>query len=222
MSRPQLDRELGDRIAHLLQQGVESRGYASLVVSGGSTPKGLFQVLSRKSIEWEKVHVTLADERWVEVDSDQSNERFVRENLLQNRARTARFLGLMNDRISPEEGCAQAISRLREIARPFDVVILGMGEDGHTCSWFPCSDEIDTVLTTREVCVPVNPFTVSDPRLTISMSGILESRQIIVHIVGENKWFVYRKALKAESIQRTPISAVLRQTEVPVDVYWSV
>ena len=86
-----LEQQLASKIASQLQEAVDARGKASLVVSGGSTPLKLFELLSMQSIDWSDVYITLADERWVDVEDSASNERLVREHLLQNRAANAKF-----------------------------------------------------------------------------------------------------------------------------------
>ena len=216
-----LEAQLAERIAQQLQAGVDSRGKASLIVSGGSTPLKLFQLLSNKNVEWGEVYVTLADERWVDGEADDSNEKLVRAHLLQNKAANAKFQGLKNMFSTPEEGCDMAVEQLAHLPRPFDVVILGMGNDGHTCSWFPCSKEIELALSTDELCVAVNPETAPNPRLSLSKTAILASRQIYLHIVSEQKLTVYREALENENANIMPIRAILGQNKTPVDVYWS-
>lgn len=216
-----LENQLAERIAKQLQEAVDSRGKASLIVSGGSTPLKLFQLLSNKPIEWSDVYITLADERWVDGDSDDSNEKLVRAHLLQNKAANAKFRGLKNMFSTPEEGCDMAIEQLSHFPRPFDVVVLGMGNDGHTCSWFPCSKEIEQALATDKLCIAVNPGAAPNPRLSLSKTAILASRQIYLHIVGEQKLAVYRQALESQDANSMPIRAVLDQHKTPVDVYWS-
>lgn len=218
-----LEQQLADRIARQLQDAVDSRGKASLVVSGGSTPLKLFAALSQKAIDWSDVYITLADERWVAIESDDSNERLVRANLLQNRATSAKFRGLKNMFTSAEEGAAMASESLANFPRPFDVVVLGMGNDGHTCSWFPCAkpSELEHALTTTQLCVAVNPTTAPHGRITLSKNAILNSRQIYLHLVGEQKLSVYRQALESDDVTAMPIRTVLAQTKTPVDVYWS-
>lgn len=221
-STADLETQLATRIASQLQQAVDSRGQASLVVSGGSTPLKLFRMLSEQKINWSKVYITLADERWVELDSKDSNEALVRENLIQGCAANAKFRGLKNMFSTPEEGCAMTIESLANFPRPFDVVILGMGNDGHTCSWFPCAPkpELNKALTTEDLCAAVNPTTAANARMTLSKNAILNSRQIYLHLVGEQKLTVYRKALEQNDIEAMPIRAVLSQHKTPVDVYW--
>ena len=131
-----LDHALATHVASRLQQGIAERGTAHLVVSGGSTPIQLFSMLADADIEWGRVVVLLADERWVPVDHEDSNERLVRETLLTGKAKSARFLSLLptpDDEITNIEGLSTLLGSLPR----FDVVILGMGEDAHTASYFP-------------------------------------------------------------------------------------
>lgn len=216
-----LEAKLADKIAIELQDAIDKRGKASLVVSGGSTPLKLFNLLSTKGIDWSDVYITLADERWVEPDEKDSNERLVREHLLQNRAANAKFRGLKNMYATPELGAAMAGDSLANFPRPFDVVVLGMGTDGHTCSWFPCSEELQHALSTTDVCAAVNPTTAPHARITLSRDAILNSRQIYLHLVGESKLTVYRQALENDDVTQMPIRAVLAQRKTPVDVFYS-
>ncbi|MDR8523984.1 MULTISPECIES: 6-phosphogluconolactonase [Shewanella] len=218
-----LEAQLAERIANQLQEAVDARGKASLIVSGGSTPLKLFELLSKKAIDWSDVYITLADERWVSADHSDSNERLVRNNLLQNRAASAKFRGLKNMYSTPQEGCDMAIEQLGCFPKPFDVVVLGMGNDGHTCSWFPCAEkaQLEHALTTSELCVAVQPGNAPHSRISLSKSAILASRQIYLHIVGEQKLDVYRQALASDDSREMPIRAVLDQRKTPVDVYWS-
>ncbi|MCL1137435.1 6-phosphogluconolactonase [Shewanella pneumatophori] len=218
-----LEAQLAERIANQLQEAVDARGKASLIVSGGSTPLKLFELLSKKAIDWSDVYITLADERWVSAEHSDSNERLVRNNLLKNRAASAKFRGLKNMYSTPQEGCDMAIEQLGSFPKPFDVVVLGMGNDGHTCSWFPCAEaaELEHAFTTSDLCAAVQPGNAPHARITLSKSAILASRQIYLHIVGEQKLDVYRQALANEDSREMPIRAVLDQRKTPVDVYWS-
>lgn len=218
-----LEQQLAERIAAQLQDAIDKRGTASLVVSGGRTPTGLFNKLSEKAIDWSEVFVTLADERWVAVDDADSNENTVRQCLLKNRAANAKFRGLKNMFASAAAGVDMTTEQLANFPRPFDVVILGMGNDGHTCSWFPCAApaQLDTALNTDALLCAVQPQTAPYERITFSRRAILNSRQIYLHLVGEQKLDVYKKALESDDIKAMPIRAVLAQHTTPVDVFWS-
>lgn len=128
---------LADAVSSALAAGVAARGSASIAVSGGSTPKAFFQALSKKDIAWDKVTVTLVDERFVPPESDRSNHGLVAANLLQDKAAAATFLPLYQAAPTAEAAADLASRETAKIGAPFDVAILGMGTDGHTASFFP-------------------------------------------------------------------------------------
>jgi len=206
-----------------LQEAVDARGAASLAVSGGRTPATLFAQLANERLAWNKVWVTLVDERWVDVKDDASNERLVRSTLLQSHAAAAHFVGLKNAATTAEEGCEWAWRSLSKMQRPFDVVLLGMGDDGHTASLFPASPQLSPALSalTPAQCVAMQAPTAPQERISLNLSAILDSRRIVVLIQGETKWAVYQRARAIGPVEEMPIRAVLQQQTVPVDVFWS-
>lgn len=141
-----LDTALATYIGQFLEQDIQSRGNASLAVSGGSTPKGLFRCLSQYDLDWGKVSITLVDERWVDLDSPDSNEQMVRVNLLQHRAAGAKLIGLKTVDTNDENALVQTQHRIAAISKPFSAVILRMGGNGHTASWFPQADNLQELL----------------------------------------------------------------------------
>src|SRR5450759_1582558 len=141
-----LSRQVAADIAARLTHAIATRGLASLVVSGGRSPVKLFEQLRTQTIDWSRVCVALADERWVAPTDADSNEKLVREALLQGNAAAARFLGLKNAAPSPDLGAVSAWETFARIPRPFDVTLLGMGDDGHTASLFPGSPNLRSAL----------------------------------------------------------------------------
>ncbi|SDK40887.1 6-phosphogluconolactonase [Ferrimonas sediminum] len=216
-----LAQTLAAKIAAQLQSAIDSRGSASLVVSGGSTPLLLFSELSRQAIDWQEVFVTLADERWVDPEHADSNERLVREHLLTNRASAAKFRGLKNSYAQVDDGVLMTEEVLSNLPRPLDVVILGMGNDGHTASLFPCSEQLALGLATPKTCLAVHPTTAPHGRLSLSLKTLLDSKQIYLHLHGEGKKAVLEQVLQSDDATEMPIRAVLNQRKTPVDVYWS-
>ena len=206
-----------------LGEAIAARGAASLVVSGGRTPKRLYEQLRTEKLDWAKVWVTLADERWVETTSELSNERLVRETLLTGAAAAARFVGLKNPAATPEAGAEWATRALTRAPRPFDVVVLGMGEDGHTASLFPGSLALSRALdpSAPPGCVAVNALAAPHARMSLNLAALLDSRRIILHFEGEAKWQVYLRARAPGAAAELPVRAVLHQKETPVDVFWS-
>ena len=217
-----LDAELVKKVVDLLAKAIEHHGSATLVVSGGRTPMRFFHMLSQEFLEWPKVTVTLADERWVDADHKDSNEKLVQENLLINEAHAARFMALKNLASSASSGEVSIGQDLSTIGR-FTVVILGMGDDGHTASLFPGSKTLSAGLDMESgrQCLAVQPLDAPYERMSMTLPRLLDSEQIIVHVSGENKGKVLAMADAGEDPFELPIRAVLQQTTTPVVVYWA-
>ena len=219
--RSSLLEALSARIVQLLEQAIETRGAATLAVSGGNTPKPLFERLSRAALPWERVTVTLVDERWVDPASEASNEYLVRTTLLQGRASKAAFVGLKTEDITPEAGSAACEAHLQALAKPLDLVLLGMGSDGHTASLFPRTPELAPLLKGERLCGAAHPLDAPHARMTMSLKMLLDARLLLLHIEGESKYEVYRRALSGSDIGEMPIRALLRQGRAPLEVYYA-
>lgn len=219
--RKLLDQALADNVAALLTQAVNDNGKASIAVSGGSTPKGFFQALSHKKLAWQNITITLADERWVDGNSNDSNTMLVHENLLQNEAASANFFHLKRG----EEFNTAVLTELNEDAKqilPLDVLILGMGEDGHTASLFPCSDEIEECLADNsQALIKVIPKTAPYQRISFSFSALAQSKNTFLHISGDSKKQVLAKAIAGQESREMPIRAFLHAPDVKTQVYWA-
>lgn len=203
-----LDKALATAVSNQLSAAIDARGSATLVVSGGSTPKGLFALLSDVPLNWEQVTVLLADERWVPTDHQDSNERMVRERLLQGRAQGARFVSLVPH--YPDQAASLKVVKQQLTEMPtFDVVILGMGGDSHTASLFPCSTEVTEGLTTTEPALVTHPKTAPHARVSLSRRRLSDTRYGCVHIVGADKLDVINNAQQADALEQAPIAAFL-------------
>jgi len=204
-SRDELDAALTETIATQLAQGIASRGSASLVVSGGSTPKGLFKTLSSTELDWERVTVLLADERWVPETHADSNSAMVKSLLLQGKAAAATWI----DFGAGLEDADAEVVRITEILSAmdsFDVVILGMGGDSHTVSLFPCSIELPEGLSTTAPVLMTQPTTAPHRRISLSKDRLLKTELGIIHLVGDSKLEVYEKATAYADDDVHPIS----------------
>ena len=214
---------LAERVAERLRRGLAERGHAVLAVSGGSTPKGFFDRLSREKLDWAKVQVTLVDERWVADTDERSNARLVQTTLLQHAAAAARFVPLYTGDATPETGLATADARIDALALPFDAVVLGMGDDGHTASFFPGGDHLVEALDLdgRARVLPMRAPGAGEPRITLSLPTLLETRALYLLVAGEKKRDLLADArLGLDAAQHYPVRAVLTQQRVPVAVYW--
>lgn len=218
--------ELADALAQTvagdLHSGIAARGGATLVVSGGTTPKKFLAKLAQQDLDWVKVTITLADERWVPPTHARSNEHLLRETLLTDNAAAATFVSLHTEAPDPESGLTEIARRIDELSLPFDAVVLGMGNDGHTASLFPDGDRF------MQACDATNPARVSpmrsetagEPRMTLTLSALVATRALYLHIEGADKQAVLARVRAGEGVYaRSPLRALLHSARVPLDVY---
>ncbi len=209
-------------VSEILAKGIERRDRASFVVSGGKTPQPFFQALNGVKLDWSKVFLTLADERWVPTDHVDSNEKLVRDSF---RVEDLNFVSLKSPALNPYLGAVDVSRNLAAIPKPFDVVILGMGDDGHTASLFPNSKDLLAALypeSAKTLCVGVTPPAyASHLRITLTLPTLLDAGKIIVLMTGEKKKSVYLSACVDGPLEDLPIRAILNQQKTLVEVYWT-
>ncbi|MFB4371268.1 MULTISPECIES: 6-phosphogluconolactonase [unclassified Pseudomonas] len=213
-----LARALAENVAGALRDAIDSRGQATLVVSGGRSPIAFFKALSQQTLPWNKVLVSLADERWVPTSHEDSNEALVRRHLLQGPAAEAQLLGLYQSAASLEQAAELAEQALRDLPG-IDVLILGMGTDGHTASLFPDSPNLDEALSEdcSRRCLPMLAPSVPHQRLTLTLPLLRAARLPLLSIEGPGKLAVLEQALQQDNHKNMPISAFLR---APLEIYW--
>jgi 6-phosphogluconolactonase len=221
-TREQLAETLADDVAARLHHAITLDGEAALVVSGGSTPAPFFKALAAKSLEWDKVTILMADERWVEVTHDDSNEKLLRQYFGGTQA-TILSLAPASKGESLQAGCERIAGLLDTLPSPLDVVILGMGEDGHTASLFPHHPTLKEALDPdhSDLCLPVtdSPKPPSN-RITLTARLLLDCNHLILHITGEAKKVVYEQALVRDEYSM-PIAAFTHQPYSPLTTYWA-
>lgn len=211
-----LNAQFAKQILHILQQAIDENGAATIAVSGGSTPKPLFAFLSEQDFPWQHVSITLADERWVDNTHSDSNEKLVKENLLVGKASAAKYVSLTtsDEKAVAAEGTIS--ERLDNMADKFDIIILGMGEDGHTASLFPCSKQITEGLNlSRQLsAIATQPNTAPHQRMSMSLAKIINAKHVFLHLVGDKKRSVLNDALANYTALEKPIKAVCDHTDV--------
>lgn len=197
-SREALALQLAQDVAAVLKTG------STLAVSGGTTPKLFFEKLSQMDAAWADVTVTLVDERLVPESHERSNARLVRAFLMQNKAAAARFMPISAS------------------VPPLDVVILGLGNDGHTASFFPGGDKLMQAIdpATAARVIEINAPGAGEPRLTFTLPVLMAAKHVMLHIEGPEKRAVLDRALEDGPVEDMPIRAVLRAA-TPLTVYWS-
>ena len=214
---------LADRVAGVLADAVAARGRASMAVSGGSTPKAFFNALSARDIDWAKVTVTLVDERFVPADNPRSNHLLVADNLLQDKAKAANFLPLYREAGSAEQAAEIVTAEAAGLGQPFDVVILGMGTDGHTASFFPRGSRLAEAISpdTPRGVITMEADGAGETRLTFTFTSLQDAGLLVLHIEGQGKKDVLAAAEDDGPETDMPVRAVLRRAATPVDIYWA-
>jgi len=207
-----------DRLAEIIRK----RRKASLALAGGTTPGPLYDALSNALLPWEKVSITVTDERWVSPEDPASNEYLVRDLLMRRRAVGATFLPLKTNHAKASGGAGIAEKRIAPIM-PFDICLIGMGPDGHIASLIPGAEGYAAAAdptTTKKLAGIHAPGAAGSPeRMTLTIPGLLSSRRIVVLFMGQDKMNVFNEAKAGEG--NSPLKELLAQKKVPVHSFWA-
>ncbi len=220
--RDQASRQATEYLRAALAKDIAIRGEATLIGSGGTTPIECYRKLADTAVDWSRVTVTLSDERWVDPSDPASNEAMLRRELLHGPAAAARFTPLYRPVQTPDEALADVTRELDHLTRPFSAVLLGMGNDGHFASLFPDAARLSELLDPvgAEVCASVRTSASPVPRISLTLSALLNTHRIHLLIFGDDKRAVLEKAA-ANRDAELPITALLHQTETPVHVLFA-
>ena len=193
-TREFLEDSLADELLKVLAESIEKYGNATLLLSGGSTPKGLFKKLSERKFPWKNITIGLVDERFVNNSSEYSNEKLIRETLLQNEAKDATFIPLVFDDLDEIINLKLAQKAYEKLER-LDAVILGMGDDGHTASIFPLDPESEIAVNTQELIVSTKAPNFPTNRITCSLKFLQGAKRTFLFFTGENKLIVLNESV---------------------------
>lgn len=179
--------EISQQIINLLEEDIKSEGYSNLIVSGGSSPVKIFEDLSKVDFDWSKVNISLVDDRVVDKSHKDSNEKLVKDVLMSGYAGNAKFISICNES-----------KELANIPRPYSVMLLGMGEDGHFASLFPKlilsnSDYFD-ISKDPEIFFTEPMGNPCHKRVSMNLSMILNSKNIFLLVSSEKKLEVLNQA----------------------------
>ena len=210
-----------DRAVAAIERRLDGQGEASIVVSGGTTPALFLRDLSSRPLDWANVHVLPSDERWVGTDHGDSNEAMIRQTLLTGNATEASLHGLYSAERSVDERCEDIGNAFRTLPFPFAFVLLGMGADGHFASLFPDADHLAAGLDPENpsLCIPVRTAASPHARISLTLSALARSDEIVLLIFGDDKWETLEAAKK--NGDTLPVSRLLRQKRAPVSVFWA-
>jgi 6-phosphogluconolactonase len=203
-----------------LNDAVAKRGQAGFAATGGSTPAPVYDRLATLTLPWDKVTVTLTDERFVPPSDAGSNEGLVRRHLLVDQAAKAKFAPLYFEGAGPQEAADRAQAGVAAIL-PFGVVLLGVGGDGHFASLFPGNPALEAGLDPNTdrcvIAVPPGSPAPDLPRISLTFQALIQSSLIVLLVTGAAK-----KALLEGPVDPSlPIAAILNQDRAPVRILWA-
>lgn len=208
-SRDELAEEVAALLAGRLRARIAEVGVARLAVPGGTTPGPMLAALGGQALDWEKVVVTLTDERWVPVTSERSNARLLAETLFRGAAAAARFVPLHSGDADPEFGIDAVCREVERWALPLDLAVLGMGADMHTASLFPGAAGLARALAPdAPPAVAIEAPGVDEPRITLSAPALYRAERHVL-IQGADKRDALRRAIGIADPGSAPVCAVL-------------
>jgi 6-phosphogluconolactonase len=206
-----------ERLFGALQHGLEARGEACAALSGGATPEPAYLRLAAMKLDWTKVTFALVDERFVPPADPGSNEGMLRRTLAPALAQGARLLGMYSRGATPQAAADAADALYAPLA--FDIALMGMGEDGHTASWFSAGLQTVFASTRTVVAVHAPEAAVSADRLTLTRAAVLRARAIALLLTGAPKRRLLKSALAGT--QAAPVSALFGGAGPEPEVIWS-
>ena len=189
-------------ITNSLNESIDAHGYASLVVCGGRSPLPLYEKLSKIDIDWKKISIYLGDDRMVTSDHVDSNEKLIKDHLLVNNAHSARFYSLLNPKLS-----------INKIKFPFDIVLLGLGADGHFASLFPgtnidLNDKPSLVMSDKPEGTP------RYHRISMNLSMLLNTKRCILLVTNKKKRITVNQAFTDRNM---PLFFLLNQNKTLIE-----
>lgn len=211
----QLSQGLAKYVETALQNALTRKPQAALAVPGGNTPRHYLPALAKYQLPWDRITVTLSDERWVDVDNEQSNERLVKQHLMNHLPATTRFVGLKTQHNIPFAALDEIHQRLDRLPPPLSLTILGLGEDGHIASLFP---GMKPDLLSAHHCVAVAPPIAPSLRVSLSLRMLAESEKIVLVVTGKEKQRLL-DWLSENPDPTLPITWFLQRTRSPVKVF---
>lgn len=223
-SRPAAEEALAAALEAGVRDAHAAGRRARIALSGGSSPEPAYRAFAAKDLDWSKVDIALVDDRWVDVDQAGSNQAMIERAFAS--ANGVTIFGMKLPTASPKQAEAELDLVYRRL-RPFDAIVLGMGPDAHTASWFPASPDLAACLdpqgtaTVLGVDASLAPVAAPYPeRMTMTLPVVSEAQQILILLFGADKKQILQQALEAP-VTIAPIKAVMEATGSRCIALWA-
>lgn len=220
-SKAALQAAAAEWLADALRDAIARRGSAVFMGSGGTTPGPIYETLSTADLDWDSVHVGLCDERWVDDTHPASNGAMLERTLLQNKAALASYTPMKVTGDDPFKA-VEVVNELYLEAGLTDVMLLGMGPDAHTLSWFAeakgYENAVDADTTSVVAAIEAKESDVTGPnllRMTLTQPCVAYARSVLLLITGANKRDVFETAPP-----EAPVSIMKRATGQALTVFY--
>ena len=210
-------------IAFIIESALDARNGAVIGLSGGTTPVKAYEKLATMKLDWKRVTIFPVDDRLVAMDSPLSNVAMLAKIFL---PKGGRVMPLGADNPDYKGAGNAADARLQDLHWPPDLVVLGVGGDGHTASIFPGPD-LEAALTApktrRAIGVMPDPLPPEAPvaRVTLTRAAILSAKALMLCLTGDAKRAVVEQAIEDGAGSKVPIGQVLAEAEQPIDIHWT-
>ncbi len=211
-------------IGFVIESAIDARGTAVIALAGGKTPLPIYAKLAAAKIDWKRVTIIPGDERIVPLGDPLSNVTAIGKAFLPKGARVIPLVSATAPDYKAAGRAADAL--LQDLHWPLDLVLLGVGTDGHAASIFPGPDYDEALSGPRErraLGVMPDPMPADAPvaRVTLSRAAIVSARSVLIAVTGDEKRSVIEDAVNGGASSPYPIGRILADIELPIDIHWS-
>ena len=217
-NKSDLAKKASEQIVNLINYFLKEKDRVQMAISGGSTPADVYKILSKIDIPWNRVDVFLGDERWVDFENISSNTLMVEKTLLSNfPGSEACFCKFPTTELTTPEASAKVLQNLLKEkcqGNPpvFDLILLGLGEDGHTASLFPYSDSLNVIDKSTTVGRGKG-----QERITLTFPVLSAAKKVIFLVSGSSKKVALKRLIDpSEPKDRTPAKLISPSSEILV------
>ena len=201
-----------------LESALQKQNRITFGVCGGRSAEALFPLLAASALPWASIDVLLVDERWVSTQSLESNEKLVRDSLLQGHASATTLVGLKTNHDRAVDALDAVEQRLDKVELPIDALLISMGDDGHIASLFPSG--VENSENDRRVVATTSPRPPHE-RISLSPWVLRNSQRIILPVFGEGKQALFNQAIQQGPNTDYPVRHVLTQTDARCEVFFA-